>query len=71
VSAGEDEAVTEPTCTCDGRQEFVCCDIRDEPHLVGCPRWGTPLYAEGGYIDAGAAPVLDTTCWFPIPKDPS
>lgn len=32
-------------CTCDGRQEFVCHDIRDEPHLVGCPRWGTPRTA--------------------------
>jgi len=31
-----------PECTCDGRQEFVCHDIRNEPHLAGCPRWGTP-----------------------------
>jgi hypothetical protein len=29
-------------CTCDGQQVNVCHDIGNEPHLVGCPRWGAP-----------------------------
>lgn len=30
-------------CSCTELQRMtVCHDIRNEPHLVGCPRWGTP-----------------------------
>lgn len=48
----------------------VCHDIRNEPHLVGCPRWGTPKnYATGGYIDGDSAPLLDTTCYWPARRD--
>jgi hypothetical protein len=31
----------EHECTCDGHQQFVCHDIRNEPHVFGCPRWRT------------------------------
>jgi hypothetical protein len=35
--------VSEPVCTCTELQRMtVCHDSRNEPHLVGCPRWGTP-----------------------------
>lgn len=30
------------SCTCNGEQANVCHDIRNEPHIVGCPRWGMP-----------------------------
>lgn len=31
----------EPECTCTELERMtVCCDMRNEPHLVGCPRWG-------------------------------
>ena len=38
--------VKAPTCTCDPEAvRTVCHDIRNEPHFVGCPRWGTPRRA--------------------------
>jgi len=34
--------MTDSECTCDPEKVLtVCHDIRNEPHFVGCPRWGT------------------------------
>jgi hypothetical protein len=32
-----------PQCTCTELERMtVCHDMRNEPHVVGCPRWRTP-----------------------------
>lgn len=37
------QRVPERACTCGPGKEQVAHDLRNEPHFIGCPRWGTRL----------------------------
>lgn len=40
-------AKPEPVCTCGPGREWVARPLDQEPHFVGCPRWGMPLKEAG------------------------
>lgn len=52
--------MSEPICTCTELQRMtVCHDYRNEPHVVGCPRWGMPKYDVGGVVPPGPTRVVN------------